>query len=116
MKPVILGAPFTISGQFDADVAVDIVAEGGWTFAELSPFCGDWTQDEIARVHAIRAVPELLDALRAIRKIGYESKADTSALWEAMLKCIDIAEHASGAAEPTGARRRARASQKKEQK
>lgn len=98
--------PWKIDGQFDADVSVDIVSNAGFSFCEIIPLFSEWSKEEIARAAAIRAVPEMLDALKAIRKIGYDTPVELHRLREAMLKIIDMAEFAIGAAEPSTARNR----------
>jgi hypothetical protein len=65
-------------------------------------------QETWENAYAMHAAPEMLDALRAIRKIGYDSQESRTR--EALLKCIDIAEMAIGAAESTSAAPAARPS------
>lgn len=62
-------APWKIDGQFDAEAAIGIYAgdmDGDFTpICELEPSTEDWTPEEIANAHLIKAAPELLDALKA---------------------------------------------------
>jgi hypothetical protein len=61
-----LGAPWKIDGSFDADTTVEISTADDWVIGEFAPVTDEWTPEEIARVYAMQAAPELLRACTAI--------------------------------------------------
>jgi hypothetical protein len=94
------GNPFTCADR----VAID--TRSGLEICECSPIMDQWTPDEIARVHAMRAGAESLEALCAIRKIVYASGFESAQLRKDMLKCLRIAEVAISAGRGGKAMRR----------
>lgn len=92
-----VGAPWKISGLFDAETTVSIMTADDWEICEIAPVEDEWTPEEIDRIGIMRAAPQMLEALRAIRKICYSrSYAQTS---ETLIHVIDIAEMAISAAD-----------------
>jgi hypothetical protein len=88
-----VGAPWKISGLFDAETTVSIMTADDWEICEIAPVEDEWTPEEIARVEMMRAAPQMLEALRAIRQICHSR----SSYVHARLRRInDIAETAIG--------------------
>lgn len=102
MSAANLFKPWTIDATFDAETAALILDCHGFEVCECNPaVTEEWMKDEISRVQAMRATPEMLDALKLIRKLGYASKLETAG--NTVLRCIAIAEYAISAAEPVPA-------------
>lgn len=72
-------APWSISGQFDAETTVEIIAADGVMVAEIAPFTEEWTEQEIANVHAMTAAPQLLAACREIQRVNREGMSAAEA-------------------------------------
>ena len=84
-------------------MAIDTAS--GWEICECSPITDRWTPEEIARIRAMRAAPDMLAALRQIRKLCYDAPFEKTK--EAVLKCSGIAEEAIRLAETSTADSRA---------
>lgn len=65
-QPVPMLGPYTINGQFDAEVSVEIMSADGLLVAEIEPFIDNWTAQEIATVHQLKASWSLLKSARAL--------------------------------------------------
>lgn len=89
-------APWSISGDFDDCMNVDILDAEGFPFAEVSPTDGEgvdeWGEISTARAHSIAAVPALLAALTEIRKKAYNAPHDKAP--GILLDCLVLAEDA----------------------
>jgi hypothetical protein len=87
---------WSISGDFDDCMNVDLLDGEGFPFAELSPTDGEgmdeWGAASQARAKAIVAVPSLLAALTAIREKAYNAPHDKAP--GILLECLAIAEEA----------------------
>lgn len=66
-------APWTLHGEFDADVTVDIKSADDRYVCELAAYTDDWTEEEIANARLIATAPELLEACKAILASFHES-------------------------------------------
>jgi hypothetical protein len=92
---------WSISGDFDDCVNVDLLDEDGFPFGELSPTDGEgvdeWGEASRARAKAIVNVPFLLASLKEIREKAQDAQHDKAP--GILLECFAIAEEALSVAE-----------------